>query len=194
MEKLDKERYLKRVIVVCWVALAICFGIKLFGGNLFEIICENENFIKVCEYADNHWWADYLISVAYCLVSNYFFVLAVCGKWKFTKTQLIIFVITTFSVCLIKMVSGFIGVVLDFWQVIIMPCVFTIKEPKRHWFVLLGNVLALAFQMVSMITKNLALVLITNSGVLVSAIYAIDVILMFILYYLYSNFSKRKET
>ena len=49
MEKLDKERYLKRVIIVCWIALAICFGIKLFGGNLFEIMCNNENFIKVCE-------------------------------------------------------------------------------------------------------------------------------------------------
>ena len=72
MEKLDKERYLKRVIIVCWIALAICFGIKLFGGNLFEIMCSNENFIKVCNYADNHFWADVLISGVICYIQLYF--------------------------------------------------------------------------------------------------------------------------
>ena len=42
MEKLDKEKYLKRVIIVCWIALGLCFGIKLFGGNLFEIMCRKQ--------------------------------------------------------------------------------------------------------------------------------------------------------
>lgn len=192
MEKLDKERYLKRVIIVCWIALAICFGIKLFGGNLFEIMCENENFIKVCEYADNHWWADYTLSVLYCLVSNYFFVLAVCGRWRFNKVECITFVATTFAVCFVKYFGVIIGLIFDLWQVVIMPCVFSLKNPKRHWFVLLGNVLAVAFQMISLITKNLGLVLVTDNGLLISIIYSIDVTLMFILYYLYSNFSIKK--
>ena len=94
MEKLDKERYLKRVIIVCWIALAISFGIKLFGGNLFEIMCNDENFIKVCEYADNHFWAFYIISASYCYVSLYFLELAMIGKWKYSKSELIIFTAT----------------------------------------------------------------------------------------------------
>lgn len=193
MEKLDKERYLKRVIVVCWIALGICFGIKLFGGNLFEIMCANENFIKVCEYADNHFWADYALSVGYCLISNYFFILAVCGKWKFNNVELIIFVITTFVVCFVKIFSNTFGLILDIWQVIIMPCVFTIKEPKRHWIVILGNVMAFLFQTISMITRDLSFGIVTDYGLLISIIYSTDVTLMFILYYLYSNIIKRKE-
>ena len=194
MEKLDKERYLKRVIIVCWIALAICFGIKLFGGNLFEIMCNNENFIKVCEYADNHFWAYYVISTAYCVVLNYFFILAICGECKISdKSHIIIFVITSLISCLAKSLNMAVGLIFDVWQVIVMPCIFTIRKPKRHWLVLFGNVLAFTFQSISMLTKNLSFGIVTDNGVLVSAIYSIDVLLMFILYYLYSNNYKRKE-
>ena len=113
MEKLDKERYLKRVIIVCWIALAICFGIKLFGGNLFEIMCNNENFIKVCEYADNHFLADYLISSIHSYISNYLTILAMCGKWKFKKIELVIFSITVALACGVKMFSPVLGIIFD---------------------------------------------------------------------------------
>jgi hypothetical protein len=192
MEKLDKERYLKRVIIVCWIALAICFGIKLFGGNLFEIMCNNENFIKVCNYADNNIWAYYILSLIYCYVSHYFFILAMCGKWKFNKTEFIVYSITIISVCAIKLFSSTLGIIFDIWHVIIMPCVFTIKNPKRHIWVIIGNILLVLFQVVSMVVKNLSLEIVTNNGLLIGIIYSIDVTLMFILYYLYSNI-KRKE-
>lgn len=193
MEKLDKERYLKRVIVVCWIALAICFGIKLFGGNLFEIMCNNENFIKVCNYADDHMWAYYLLSVAYCLVSNYFFILAVCAEWRFNNRNLIIFVSTILAVCAVKLLSNTLGLIFDIWQVVIMPCVFTIKTPKRHWAVLIGNIMVFVFQAISLITRNLSFGIVTENGLLIGIIYSTDVTLMLILYYLYSNISKEKE-
>lgn len=194
MEKLDKTKYLKRVIIVCWIALAICFGIKLFGGNLFEIMCENENFIKVCDYADNHLWADYLISLVYGYITNYFFILAICGKWKFNNSQLIIFSIAIILGCLVKLFSTTFGMIFDIWQTIIMPCLFTIKNPKRHIWVIVGNILFISFQMISLFVKNLSLEVVTNNGLLVGMIYCIDVAIMIFLYYLYVNFkSKRKE-
>lgn len=193
MEKLDKERYLKRVIVVCWVALAICFGIKLFGGNLFEIMCNNENFIKVCEYADNHWWAYYLIGLIYSYIGNYFLILAMCGRWKFSKVELVLFSITVSFVCGIKLFNSTLGLVFDVWQVIILPCLFSIKNPKRHWAVLIGNALLFVFQAISMLTKNLSFNIVTENDFLIGAIYSIDITLMIVLYYLHSNFSKRKE-
>ena len=191
MEKLNKERYLKRVIVVCWIALAICFGIKLFGGNLFEIMCENENFIKVCEYADNHFWARYLICFVYAFASNYFYVLAVCEKSKFPKWQFIIFLITVILATLIKLLSSTIGLIFDIWQLLIMPSIFTIKETKKHWNVVIGIALIFAFQVISMFAKNLEFV-IMGDNVLIGAIFSIDVFLMIMLYYAYMNVRKRK--
>lgn len=194
MEKLDKERYLKRVIIVCWIALGICFGIKLFGGNLFEIMCANENFIKVCEYADNHFWADYVLSSVYGLISTYFSVLAMCGWYKYKKPHLLILISTVLVGTLVKYFSAFIGLLFDVWQIIIMPCVFTIKNPKRHKYVILGNILIFVFQLVSMLVKDLRISIVTNYGLLIGIIYSIDILIMIVLYYLYSNVSlKRKE-
>lgn len=193
MEKLDKERYLKRVIVVCWIALAICFGIKLFGGNLFEIMCENENFIKVCEYADNNFWADSIISSLYCFVSMYFLILAMCGKYKYEKWQLILLVATVIIGTIVKIYSQILGVIFDMWQIIIMPCVFTLRNTKRHYFVIVGNILVLIFQSVSLFVRNLSFEVVTENGLLIAIIYSIDVTIMYILYYLYSIFYIGKE-
>ena len=193
MEKLDKERYLKRVIVVCWIALAVCFGIKLFGGNLFEIMYSNENFIKVCEYADNHIWAYYLMGALYCFASLYFFTLAICQKLKYEKWELIVVIATVVIGSALKLINQYIGLVFDVWQFIIMPCVFTIKQPKKHWYVIIANVLLLVFQFVSAFTKNVGINIMSTNSALVSSIYSIDVILMVLLYFAYSNCIKEKE-
>lgn len=193
MEKLDHERYLKRVIIVCWIALAICFGIKLFGGNLFEIMCENENFIKVCEYADNHFWARYLIYCVQCFGSLYFFTLAVMQEIKYTTKQLILVCVTVLLGTFIKLMNTNFGFVFDIWQGFIMPCLFTFKMPKKHWNVLIGNILLVVFQLISMFVKNISAVVVTNEGVLVTSIYIIDVILMILLYFAYMNVIKERR-
>lgn len=193
MEKLDKERYLKRVIVVCWIALGICFGIKLFGGNLFEIMCANENFIKVCEYSDNHIWAYYLMGAIYCFASLYFFTLAICQKLKYEKWELITLMATVVIGSALKLINQYVGLVFDVWQVIIMPSIFTIKTPKKHWNIIIANVLLLIFQFVSAFTKNVGITIMSNNSALMSSIYSIDVILMVLLYFGYSNSIKRKE-
>lgn len=193
MEKLDKERYLKRVIVVCWIALGICFGIKLFGDNLFEIMCANENFIKVCEYADNHLWADFVLSSLYCFASMYFLVLAMCGKYKYEKWELAMLVATILVGTIVKIYSNIWGLIFDIWQGIIMPCIFTFKQPKRHKFVILGNILLFVFQAISMFVKNIKIDIVTDYGLLIGIIYSLDVLIMIVLYYLYSNILQRKE-
>ena len=193
MEKLDKERYLKRVIIVCWIALAICFGIKLFGGNLFEIMCNNENFIKVCEYADNHWWAYYIISSIYCFVNVYFFTLSIMQKTKHTKRQLIILICTVLICNLLKSLGTIIGLIADVWQLIVMPFLFVLRERKKYKNVIIGNVLLVAFQFLSLIAKNVGLIVMSNDGALIASIYSIDVLLMVLLYFGYSNIIVKKE-
>lgn len=193
MERLDKEQYLKRVIVVCWIALAICFGIKLFGGNLFEIMCNNDNFIKVCEYADNHFLAKYLIYFAQCFIQQYFFTLAIIQEIKMKRWQLSITIITVFVGVFIKLLNTQIGFVFDIWQAIVMPAVFSIKNPKRHWNIILANFLIIIFQLISMFVKNVNSIVVPNEGVLVASIFLIDVLLMILLYYSYSNIIKERR-
>lgn len=65
------NRVIKRSIILCWIALAICFIVKIFGGNFFEIATTNQQFIKLCNFIDNNclrlvqFINYYLISIIY---------------------------------------------------------------------------------------------------------------------------------
>ena len=189
--KLDKPRFLNRVIVVCWIALALCLIIKIFFGNLFDIMCQNENFMAVCNYADTHLWLNYLMSAVYCFISLYFFTLAILQQIKYTKWQLVTVILTVLIGTALKMQMSFISVIFDIWQVIIMPIIFLIPKYKQIWRVILANILLIVFQLASMYIKNCYTEMMYNS-MLFGAIYSLDVLIMVILYYAYTN-TLRKE-
>lgn len=193
MEKLDKAKYLNRVIIASWIGLALCFVIKIFGGNLFEVACANENFIAVCDYAENNQWAYYLIGAVYCFISLYFYTLAILQRTKFKKWELYLVIATVLIGSRVKMLSEIGGWIFDIWQFWIIHFIFLGKNFKQYWKVPFAFFSLLIFQVISLITRNLSIDVVSNNGFLVGAIYSIDVILMVILYYLYSNFSKNKK-
>lgn len=190
--KLDKVEYLKRVIAISWLALLACCIIKIFGGNFFVIMCENERFIAVCEYADTHFWANYLISCLYCFVLLYFFTLAILQKAKFSQTQLIVVIITVLIGTLIKIYSVSWGWVFDIWQMGLMPMLFLGKHFKRYLRILIGVALLLSFQVLSLVTKDLGVTTLGNS-ILIEAIFTIDVFIMEVLYFSYSNLLRKES-
>lgn len=191
-QKLDKKKYLQRVIIVSWIALIICFVIKLFGGNLFEIACTNETFIAICDYADTHLWANYLISALYCFISLYFFTLAIMQKTKYKAWQLIILILTVLGGTALKIWNSTYGLYFDIWQVILMPIIFLNKEFKKWLNVIIANILLFGFQIISMCTKNIEFGVLGDS-ILVGAIYSIDVLIMLILYFAYANVINNKD-
>lgn len=189
--KLDKPRFLSRVIVVCWIALALCLIIKIFFGNLFDIMCQNENFMAVCNYADTHLWLNYLMSAVYCFISLYFFTLAILQQIKYTKWQLVTVILTVLIGTALKMQFSVISFIFDIWQFIIMPVVFLGKRFNMYWRILLANVLLIVFQLVSMFVKN-AYTDMFYESMMIGCIYSFDVLIMVILYYAYTN-TLRKE-
>ena len=190
--KLDKVKYLKRVIAISWLALFACCVIKIFGGNFFVIMCENERFIAVCEYADNHFWANYLISCLYCFVSLYFFTLAILQETKFTNKQLIVVIATVLVGTLIKIFSVSWGWIFDIWQMGLMPILFLGRKFKSYLRILVGVVLLLIFQVVSLITKDLRITTLGNS-VLIEIIFTVDIFIMEVLYFAYANLLRKER-
>lgn len=193
MDKIDTAKYLQRVITVSWIALIVCFIIKLFGGNLFEIVCTNENFIKVCKYADTHLWAYYFIGAVYCFISLYFFILAILQRTKYKKWEFCMLIATVLIGSAIKIWNNTIGLVFDVWQFIILPFIFFKGNIKCILRIIIANILLIAFQSISVIIKNIDYAVLTNNGTLINSIFSIDVILMVILYFAYSNILKNKK-
>lgn len=193
---LDKVKYLKRVIIVAWVTLIVCFLIKIFGGNFFVIVCENERFIKVCEFADNNPWVRCIIGFLHSFVSLYCFILAICGRTKLEHKELIILALSLLFITPIKVLFPNIGAILDIWTAIILPLWFNWRNKRRWVFIPVANILIIVFQLISMFVKDLTLSIIVNNGILISLMFSIDVNIMLVLYCAYSALlnKQRKES
>ena len=63
-----KQIVLKRMITLCWILLAVCFVIKLFGGNFFAFIGES----KVAEYIANNLWLFSIVQFIFYFFGTYF--------------------------------------------------------------------------------------------------------------------------
>lgn len=178
----DKEKIL---LYACWAVLIAYFLIKMLGGNYFEIACENERFIAFCNWLDNSWFK-FVISIITYTTSMYMIYLCIVKK-KILNDWWMILVMLPASV--IKYYNPIIGLVLDFIYIILIPLI--ISKGKLWKRVIVGNVLMFAFQLISLITKNIGYYY-DNSSMLVGLIYMIDYYLMIILYYLYTH--RKKET
>lgn len=188
----DKARLLRRVIVISWIALALCFVIKIFGGNFFEIMCENPNYKALCGYVDSHFWLKYLIGIFSTMLCQNLYVLAILQEYKFKKWQLITTVLSVLVGTYIKYLSTRAGWIFDIWFFIGMPILFIGKNYKKYWQVLVALAITLIFQFVSIIVKNLAIVVVGDST-FITLIYMIDLYIMCFLYYLYRNYQKEQK-
>lgn len=190
-EKLNKKKYLQKVIILSWIALSVCFIIKLFGGNIFQIACNNQNFITICNYADTHLWLNYIISVVYSFISLYFFILAILQRTKYKPWELGIVLLSVLVATAIKVFwNSTAGFIFDIWTVIIMPMIFLGKNYKFYCKIILANLLLMTFQIISMITKNINISILGDT-LLIDMIFSIDVLIMLILYFGYANSVKK---
>ena len=193
----DKERLSMYVditritIILCWVALIAFWCLKLFGGNWFEIVVENKNFIKFCEYAENS-WIRYAITLFTTLVSNYFLFCAIDQKFYIKGKRLVIVLGLIFSMWIVvKFIPNFLYS--SFWYGYVVMFLYSIisQKGKKKLFGLLAIILSFAFSTISLFVRNLPLAITKNF--LIGNILMIDMYIMIFLYYLYLNLINLKE-
>lgn len=183
-----KQIVLRRAIILCWVLLAICFIVKIFGGNFFNIVCENKNFIKVCQFIDNS-VLFYIINYLSYIITTSLIILSCCKKYKFNKKEILIIAIC-YNLCFgLKFISLTISAIIEQLVLfIILPLIFS-KSIKRT---ILTFILVNGFQLISLFTKNIGIG-IMEVPFLIGIIFMFDYYIMLILYYLYSNLKKEAK-
>lgn len=185
-----KQIVLKRMIILCWILLAVCFVVKIFGGNFFNIVCQNERFIKACEFVDKNVWLQYIIGCVSTLFLQTLYLLAISKHLWFTRKREIVIVVTTMTLGVgLRLISNIFGYIIDIYQYLVMPFLIRDKYKCNVKFrrVFLGLFLTVIFQITSLVVKNLEIFPVTDNNFLIAVIYNIDVSIMIILYYLYSN-------
>ena len=190
----DKARLLRRVIIISWISLALCFVIKIFGGNFFEIMCENPNYKALCEYADTHLWLKFTIGFVSALYCQSLYNLSIIQEYKYKLWQ---FFCTLFCVLLNSIVRLFYNgtwtLLLDFLLFAGLPMILLGKKYKRYYQILIAWVITFLLQVVSLLVKNIGLVNVGETY-FVGLIYSMDIYIMCFLYYLYRNFEKERKS
>lgn len=193
---------IKRTIILCWIMLIVCFIIKLFGGNWFEIMCNNEHFIYICNYIDQHAVVKHAISFVPYLLSTYLILCASSLIPRTNKTQTIVLFIIMSFVWSTQFINSYVKLFCEIVMYIVIPTILPCvgkekigfkKAIKKNWYRgIVGCALCLVFQIVSLITKNIG-IKIVDDNTLVSLISIIDYYIMILLYYLYFLLKSKKE-
>ena len=176
-----KDRY-KTLIISCWVVLLCCFVVKLLGGNFFEIVCENEKFIRFCEFVETN-WLKYPIALITYVLSTFIYMLGVIKKktTKYDKLQLIFILITFWILKVFLSQYTIVIFIIDALFTIVVPILFN----KENWLMsIIGYGLIILFQVISLVIKNIGVKMI-DSSTFVSLIFSIDYYIMICLFYLY---------
>lgn len=190
-----KQVVLGRAKTICWVLLFVCFTIKIFGGDFFNMICNNERFVKFCEFVDGSIAMQFLIGTISSYVTYSLFYLAILRKSWF-KTWETIFMIASIPIFVaLRLYFTNLNIpialtIINTVQFFIIPFIFTRgnKVLCNRWFIptyIYGNILVIVFQVVSAITRNVEVSMMTDVF-LIAFIFTIDTYLMLALYYLYS--------
>ena len=195
----NEENYaqvvLKRAIVICWMLLFVCFAVKIFGGDFFNIICESDNFSKFCEFVDGSVLMQFLIGSVSSTVTYALFYLAILRKKWFEKWEFLFLLITTPMFVLLRIWATSNGILIvstitNIIQCFVFPFLFKRSEKVicTRWFVptfIYGNIANFLFQFISLLVRNLSIKPLTDNF-LVAIIYSIDMYMMLAIYYLYS--------
>jgi hypothetical protein len=193
---MDKDRlqmYIsvtKITIVLCWLSLFSFWAIKIFGGNWFEIIVENENFIKFSDKVQNT-WLKYLVSFITIFVSYYLMFGAVAQNIRLKGSKLVFYILSALltwvtvnfvNIFLFEMFSGY---------VLIFIFGFVYQDKFKKMFGVLAIILDFLFSTISMLVRSIELSMITDYLILL--IGCIDFYIMYGLYFLYANLSNLKK-
>lgn len=199
IEDYYRDKVLRTMIILCWIVLAVCFAVKLFGGNFFEIVCNNRKFIKICKYIDNT-FLYYIVSFCFYFITNFIFLNAISTKIKISKINMILILAFMPLGFLIKYINMTIGVIIDIFIIEIMIPFIILKNENVNFKnillnILISFVLINGFQLISLFIKNLGLFKVMENNSLVQIIFSIDYIIMLVLYLLYRkklNIKKEK--
>lgn len=174
----------KITIVLCWLSLFSFWAIKLFGGNWFEIMVENENFVKFSNTVQNT-WLKYFISLGTISLSYYFMYGAVLQKVKLRGLYLYIYLFSAITNWVVVNFVPIDAIRMLYGYILIIVTSIKFQDGKKKLNGILCVSLDFVFGTLSMIIRNINIEVLSNY--LVAYIGSIDLYIMYSLYFLYSN-------
>jgi hypothetical protein len=180
----------KITIVLCWLSLFYFWAIKLFGGNWFEIMVENENLMAFSKFIQNSYLL-HLSNLITTLLANYFIFCSIDERLYLRKYNLIYYLCASISMWVICNFTSFEILKMGYGYVLILLYSIFTKKGIKKIYGLLAIIFETLFTVISMATRNLPLWYFEEY--LIFLILSIDLYIMYALYYLYINLNRLKK-
>lgn len=111
---LDVPKLIRTIWIMLWVILIILLVFKFCFNLWYPIVIENEAFINICNFIDNHEWLSKTIMLLFYIINLNLLSLINMGKEKYSNIlELIIINIIIVSVFFIKLLNTILGNVLE---------------------------------------------------------------------------------
>lgn len=188
-----KARLLRRAIILCWVLLALCLVVKIFGGNYFNIVCENENFIKFCNFVDNsilryvlYYFSFFFINAMLIYICNPYF--KICSKNGIVYIIFSLFIWTAKVICEYFSLNNYTLI----YNIISFPLTYLLiyvgsKKPLLSLFAVIYD---FVLAMVSSVVKSISISGNLTNSFLLTSIFMIDYYILLILSVLYRKYKR----
>lgn len=177
---LDTKKLIFRLWIVLWLCLLILLILKFCFGIWYPIVVENENFIKVCDFADNNLIFNISIRIFFFILSSNILLLTIIGKRKYDKWYLAILSNAVFiGIFLLKDNFEFIGLIFEV-GIIVFAIIFNLKTRnfRRKLFDVLIPIIVYivvnAWQFSIYFVRDLDIKRIENYGTLIGLILMLD--------------------
>ena len=184
------ESLTKITIVLCWLSLFSFWAIKLFGGNWFEIMVQNENFIRFSNAVQNT-WLKYALNFITIFVARYFIFCAVCQKSTFKGKELFLIISIIISAWFLVNFGRIELIQMSYLYIVVIIIGAIYQKGWKKLFGIISIVFELLFTTISMLVRNIPVSVLNDY--FIAIILSIDFYIMVILYYLYSNLLRLKK-
>ena len=179
MREVEYKPIVKRMIILSWAFLGVCFLFKLFGADIFKVYTNNKSFKYFCGLTEAFLPLKYLVCVVSSAISSFLLWIPAVGI-KTAKTKRFIFVasiiICTFAA--VKLLIPCTSVFADIFLCFIFP-LFFIGKPSHKWInLLLVNGSYILFSLVSLFVKEISITNVMTDNTYIALLSQIDVWIM----------------
>lgn len=191
-----QEIVLKRSIIICWVLLAICLVIKLFGGNFFAIVCTNDNFVNVCNFVDKS-FIKYILYFALFMTESIMLLFIVKPNIKLKSIIFVLYILACIICWVLKVLieQGIINLNAALVSIILILYLYVILAitTKRYVFSFVIVIYNMLLSLLSAILKSISLTNFITDSFLITTIFMIDYYILLTLTFLYQRKNKKNK-
>ena len=125
----DVKKLIITIWIMLWVVLIILTAFKVCFNVWYPVVSNNQKFISVCNFIDNHEWLEYIVYIGLYILSMNIWSLTALKRLKYKcKSECVVFNLIFVVSFIIKCLNSIAGMIFELIPLVILPTVINVKN------------------------------------------------------------------